>query len=248
MNTLSSLNQYISLIGLATLVTAFGILFRINASSRNAAKDELAAELRKHAAEIKEKEVEIAHLARELKWAEKFTSEELIKKFEAYDKLINRTVLAEKYKVPNETVSSTTGMGLAASYSEVETSFQNLSIELLRSDHLESRLTAIKHLAGLRTKSSISALVECLVEDNFHVRQAAIRALFYISTDSDEDLVSRLLDVIERASHDAAHDIAKALRIFGGSKDKNRIRQFAKACSDQVISGFLMNTVDSLSK
>jgi hypothetical protein len=246
MNAISSLNQYISIIGLATLVTAFGIFFRLSMLSRNAAKDEIAAIILKHEADIKEREAVIADLSRELKWAEKFTSEELVKKFDSYEKLIKLGVF-EANNPSKERENQNSSKVREEPFNNIESDFQKYSITLLHSDILLSRLKGITNLAGLRTTSSISELVDCLVDDNFHIRQAAIRAILYASSNSGEDIVSRLLDVIERASHDAAHDIAEALKFLGNNNDTDRIRHFSAACSDKVISSFLLNTVEYLS-
>jgi hypothetical protein len=76
MNAITLLNQYMSVIGLATLVTAFGILFRISILARNANKDEIAAEIKKHEAELAIKENDLNALRNES--AMKLSHKELV--------------------------------------------------------------------------------------------------------------------------------------------------------------------------
>ena len=128
----------------------------------------------------------------------------------------------------------------------IEEDFQEYSINLLNSGHYSSSVRAIKNLSGLRTSSSIETVVGSLLNDNFHIRQAAIKAILYISADTKMNFTESLLGIIEHASHDAAHDIAETLSILANYNDVPKITKFASRCPDEVISELLFKTVEKL--
>lgn len=108
----------------------------------------------------------------------------------------------------------------------VERGFEEYCRRLLDSDEIIDRICGIRMMSGLRTSSSLLAMVRATADENRHVREVVVKTLEGLHAMYGVGLVQLLLNEIPHQSHEVIRDSARLIQRVGSARDIGLIKEF----------------------